>query len=72
MQLWNKLYNTIWLPFFSCVLIPRWMGRYAGPPMISIMMRRRFAGIVPGSVFVLIGSSTLAIAALRYRQKGDS
>jgi len=33
MQLWNKLYNTVWLAFFSCVLIPRWMGRYAGPPV---------------------------------------
>ena len=33
MQLWNRLYNTIWLAFFSCVLIPRWMGRYAGPPV---------------------------------------
>jgi len=31
MELWKKLYNTIWLAFFSCVLIPRWMGRYAGP-----------------------------------------
>ncbi len=30
MQLWNKLYNTVWLAFFSCVLIPRWMGEYVG------------------------------------------
>jgi hypothetical protein len=33
MPLWKKLYNTIWLAFFSCVLIPRWMGKYAGPPV---------------------------------------
>jgi len=33
MQLWQRLYNTIWLAFFSCVLIPRWMGKYAGPPV---------------------------------------
>lgn len=33
MALWSKLYNTVWLSFFSCVLIPRWMGRYAGPPV---------------------------------------
>jgi hypothetical protein len=33
MQLWNRLYNTVWLAFFSCVLIPRWMGPYAGIPI---------------------------------------
>jgi hypothetical protein len=33
MQFWQRLYNTIWLAFFSCVLIPRWMGQYAGPPV---------------------------------------
>jgi hypothetical protein len=33
MKLWKRLYNTIWLAFFSCVLIPRWMGPYAGPPV---------------------------------------
>lgn len=33
MPLWNRLYNNIWLAFFSCVLIPRWMGRWAGPPV---------------------------------------
>jgi hypothetical protein len=33
MQLWNKLYNTIWLAFFSCVLIPRWMGPKIGLPV---------------------------------------
>ena len=30
MQLWNKLYNTVWLAFFCCVLIPRWMGPKIG------------------------------------------
>jgi hypothetical protein len=30
MQLWNKLYNTVWLAFFSCVLLPRWMSPKAG------------------------------------------
>jgi hypothetical protein len=24
MMLWQKLYGTIWLAFFACVLIPRW------------------------------------------------
>ena len=30
MLLWRQLYNTVWLSFFSCVLIPRWMGPRAG------------------------------------------
>lgn len=33
MQLWKKLYNTVWLAFFSCVLIPRWMDAYVGIPV---------------------------------------
>jgi len=33
MQLWKKLYCTVWLAFFSCVLISRWMGPYAGWPI---------------------------------------
>jgi hypothetical protein len=32
-MLWKKLYNTVWLAFFSCVLIPRWMGSYVGFPV---------------------------------------
>ena len=30
MQLWNKLYNTIWLAFFACVLVLRWLGETFG------------------------------------------
>jgi hypothetical protein len=37
MPLWKKLYNTIWLAFLSCVLIPRWMGKYAGPPVHVVL-----------------------------------
>jgi len=33
MQLWNRLYNTIWLAFFSCVLLPNWMGIKVGIPV---------------------------------------
>jgi hypothetical protein len=33
MQLWNKLYNTIWLAFFSCVLLPNWIGIKVGMPV---------------------------------------
>lgn len=27
MPLWNRLYNTVWVAFLACVLIPRWMGK---------------------------------------------
>jgi hypothetical protein len=30
MQLWKQLYNTVWLAFFCCVLIPRWIPAPAG------------------------------------------
>jgi hypothetical protein len=33
MQLWKKLYSTIWLAFFASVLVPRWMGESAGFPV---------------------------------------
>ena len=32
-MLWKRLYGTIWLAFFSCVLIPRWMGLSVGVPI---------------------------------------
>ncbi len=37
MQLWKCLYNTIWLAFFACVLVPRWMGAYAGFPVHGLL-----------------------------------
>ena len=37
MQLWKYLYNTIWLAFFACVLVPRWMGAYAGFPVHALL-----------------------------------
>ena len=37
MLLWKRLYNTIWLAFFACVLIPRWMGAYAGYPVHGLL-----------------------------------
>jgi hypothetical protein len=33
MELWQRLYGTVWLAFFSCVLIPRWMGPFLGLPI---------------------------------------
>jgi hypothetical protein len=31
------LYATVWLAFFSCILIPRWMGPYAGLPLHGLL-----------------------------------
>jgi len=33
MKLWKKLYNTVWIAFFSCVLIPEWMSVNIGYPV---------------------------------------
>jgi hypothetical protein len=55
MQLWNGLYNTVWLAFFSCVLIPRWMGRYAGPPVHVLL------GL---ALLILIRTNARRLAAL--------
>ena len=37
MQLWKKLYLTVWLAFFSCVLISRWMGPLVGWPIHALL-----------------------------------
>ena len=37
MPLWRQLYNTFWLAFFCCVLIPRWMGTYVGLPIHALL-----------------------------------
>jgi len=37
MELWRRLYNAVWLAFFSCVLIPRWMGPHIGLPVHAIL-----------------------------------
>jgi hypothetical protein len=55
MQLWNKLYNTVWLAFFCCVLIPRWMGAYVGSAVHVLL----------GLLLVMITiSNSRALAAL--------
>lgn len=33
MMLWKRLYNTVWLAFFTCVLIPRWIPPAIGAPI---------------------------------------
>ena len=35
--MWKRLYTTFWLAFFSCVLIPRWMGPYVGLPLHALL-----------------------------------
>ncbi len=30
MKLWKRLYGTVWLAFFSCVIIPRWTDSKIG------------------------------------------
>jgi hypothetical protein len=30
MTLWQRLYAMVWLSFFSCALVPSWMGRIPG------------------------------------------
>lgn len=37
MKLWQRLYSTIWLAFFCCVLLPRWMGALIGFPVHSLL-----------------------------------
>ncbi len=37
MQIWKALYGTVWLAFFSIVLLPRWMGAYIGFPIHALL-----------------------------------
>ena len=37
MLLWKALYGTVWLAFFSIVLLPRWMGAYIGYSVHAIL-----------------------------------
>jgi hypothetical protein len=37
MLLWKRLYNTVWLAFFSCILISRLLGSHVGTPVHVIL-----------------------------------
>lgn len=37
MPFWSRLYNTVWLVFFTCVMIPRWMTGDAAAAEHSIV-----------------------------------
>jgi hypothetical protein len=54
MKLWQKLYGTVWLAFFSCVLIPSWI------PVIGLSIH-----IILGLVMlILTQSNRKCLAAL--------
>jgi hypothetical protein len=37
MPLWRKLYGAVWLAFFACVLLSRWMGAWVGMPVHALL-----------------------------------
>jgi uncharacterized membrane protein AbrB (regulator of aidB expression) len=69
MQLWKKLYSAIWLAFFACVLVPRWMGESAGFPVhvllglllliVAIINARQLAAMSVPSRLKRIGKVTM-------------
>jgi hypothetical protein len=75
MQLWQRLYNTVWLAFLACVLIPRWMGKYAGPPVhvllglamlaLTVLNARRLAALPVPARLQRISKVTAGIAAFQ-------
>lgn len=43
MKLWITLYGAVWIAFFSCVLLPRWMGIKVGFPIHILLGLVMFA-----------------------------
>jgi hypothetical protein len=37
MKLWRRLYNSVWLAFFCCLLVPRWMGVHVGTGVHALL-----------------------------------
>jgi len=37
MELWRRLYNTVWLAFFCCALLPRFLGPRIGLPIHGLL-----------------------------------
>src|SRR5512142_1276037 len=54
MPFWKRLYNTVWLAFFTALLIPPWLGRF-GWPVHALL------GV---ALAVLVGSNARRLAAL--------
>jgi hypothetical protein len=75
MKLWSRLYITVWFAFFSCVLLPRWMGAYAGHTvhvLIGLLMliltlgnARRLAALPVPSRLKRISKVTAGFAAFQ-------
>jgi hypothetical protein len=75
MKLWNRLYNTIWLAFFCCMLVPRWMGAHVGPPVhgllglgmlvLAFANARRLAALPVPARLKRISKTTSGIAAFQ-------
>jgi hypothetical protein len=53
-MLWRKLYGTVWLAFFSCVLIPRWI------PVIGLSLHF----VVGLAMLIMTQSNKKSLAAM--------
>ncbi len=62
MKLYNRLYGTVWVAFFACVLISRWLGAYVGASVHALL------GIAL-LVLTLANARTLAALAVPARLK---
>lgn len=72
MELWKKLYNTIWIAFFACVLIPRWIGAHSGFPVhillglfllfVTVTNARQLAALTVPSRLKRISKTTMGFA----------
>ncbi|MBN2338897.1 MAG: hypothetical protein JXP48_10190 [Acidobacteria bacterium] len=62
MRLYNRLYGTVWVAFFACVLISRWLGAYVGASVHALL------GIAL-LVLTLANARTLAALAVPARLK---
>jgi len=74
MPLWSRLYNTVWLAFFSCVLVPRWMGKWGAPVhvllglgmlVLTVANARRLASLPVPARLQRISKVTAGIAVLQ-------
>ena len=74
MKLWQRLYNTVWLAFFACVLVPRWMGKYGAPVhvllglallVLTVGNARRLAALPVPARLPRIAKVTSGIAVLQ-------
>jgi hypothetical protein len=75
MKLWSRLYNTVWLAFFCCVMFPRWMGVHVGPPVhvllglgmlaLTVSNARQLAAMAVPARLQRISKATAGFAAFQ-------